>query len=224
MGTIFINKKISKLSREKYKTLLICLFVIVIFQYSRNLLFDISERIPIILNGIFLYMFGGYVKKYNPFDKLKIWHIMFFMLIILGIMYFYYYNFTISNINQAILDNNKSFTQKFMSYTEYEPQLVVFAILIFELFRRIKIKNNRIINYIASSYFMIYIIHNNNFTKLLFLKIDFINPYYYNLSNFTFKIIIFIIIIFITGFILYMLYSLLVKFINKFFNKYLNSN
>ena len=222
-GSLFINKKINRLSREKYRTILICLFAIITFQYTRNLLSDISERIPTILNGIFLYIFGGYIKKYNPFHKLKNWHIIFFILIISGIMYFSYYNFITGNINQAILDNNDNFTQTFMAYFEYEPHLVVLAILIFELFRRIKIKNNLLINYIASSAFMVYIIHNNTFMKQLYLKIDFITPYYYNLPKFIIMIVVFILVIFIIGVLCFSLYRLIANFVNKFLNKYLNT-
>lgn len=117
-------------------------------------------------------------------------------------MFFSYYNFTIGNINQAIQDNSENFTQTFVLYFEYEPHLVVISILIFELFRRIKIKNNRLINYIASSAFMVYIIHNNNFMKQIYLKIDFLNSYYYNFSKFILMIIVFIIAIFAIGVII----------------------
>ena len=84
LGEVFLNKKISELSKGKYKTILICLFAIISFQYTRNLLSDISERLPNILNGTFLYLFGGYVQKYNPFKKIKNWHILLSILFILS--------------------------------------------------------------------------------------------------------------------------------------------
>ena len=138
-------------------------------------------------------------------------------------MYMSYHNYTINFINNSLYDEIENYHQTFILYDEWSIPCLIIGLSIFELFRRIKINPNKIINYIASSVFMIYLIHENYFTRKLFYEIDWIKPYCTNLPLFIGLLLLIVSIVFITGLIIYVLFNLFMKLVDNYCKKYLNT-
>ena len=209
LGKLFINKYINKLDKNKYTILLVILFSIISFSFTAGTLSGIFESSKVILTGIFLYLLGGYLKKYNPFKNIK--SFVFILLIILTfvMMAISYKNRTMSDINSSL--GNECYYQKIEYYSENLLPCLVLSISLFELFSRLKMKSNKIINYIASSTLIVYILHDNEYIRMFFRKIDWIKPYHDNIFKFILLIVLTVVAVFTTGVLLQMIYDGLVK-------------
>ena len=214
LGELFINKRIAKLDRGKYKTLLLILFAFISTAFMAGLISGITGHLTTLTTGIFLYLFGGYLKECQPFKNYKWWMFILTILFMFGMMTISYRNLAVSNINTAIKDNVEMINQSFGEYTERSFSCILIAICIFELFSRLKIKSNNIINYIASSTLIIYMLHDNDFARKLWQQIDFIKPYHDNMIGFILMILFNILLVMVLGIIFNAIYNLIMKYVN----------
>ena len=213
IANYFINKQISKLSQKEYLILLISLFVIVTFSFSYVLLSDISYHLQVLMAGIFYFLLGGYLKKYNPFKNIKGFVFIFIIIFTLIMLYISYRNRTLSNINY-ILSTNSSFSNyqsTFGYYYEGSITVMLIAVSLFELFTRINIKNSKIINYVSSAMFMTYLIHDNDFVRDLFRIIDWIPLYNSNMKLFLVYFVGVVLIVLTCGIVSYTIYNLIIN-------------
>ncbi len=208
---LYLNKFLNKLNKKNYLTFLMILFVLITTVFTRTLLSELSENLSITIVGIFLYSLGGYISKYNPLKQIKTSALVVTMFIIFLLMGLSYYNNAISNINFSLLNNSIEFTQTFYTYTNNSFWILMISLCIFEIFTRIKIKESKIINYIASAMFMTYMLHVNDFAKALFKNIEWVQPYYDNFLLFIGIILLTIIVIIALGIICYTMYVVLYK-------------
>lgn len=220
IGELFLNKFLSKLSKKEYITFLLALFAIVSLKHPGDAIQQISNNIRSICAGLLIYSFGGYIKKYKPFKNIK--SIIFIILIVLtlGEIILSYHNYTITNINDALFNQTDNYIQTLFHFNRYSIESLIIGTCFFELFRRINIKKNKIINFVAASTFMIYLIHETNFIWQLYMKIDWVSLYYYSMPKFfgTFFIIVFA--LFVIGLIAYIIFIYLIKlFESKTFKK-----
>ncbi len=209
LGKLFINKYINKISKNNYTVLLMILLSLISFSYTLNAFSNIFNSLEKLITGIFLYLLGGYLKEYNPFKNIK--SFVFILLIILTfiMMAISYKNRTITDINSSL--GNECYYQKMNYYSEYLLPCLVISISMFELFSRLKIKSNKIINYIASSTLIIYIFHDNEYIRTLFRSINWIKPYHDNIIRFIILIASTVTAVFTAGVLLQMIYDELVK-------------
>lgn len=164
IAALFLNKVLIDFDKEQYVSFLIIIFATTQFSWSAGLLNGIGGNLNLLLTGIFLYSLGGFIKKYNPFEKIRA--IMFFIIIVaLYVMiYISYYNNTMTNIEYFFRDNPDGvFIQSLMWFDNSSLIILLFSICIFEIFRRLKIPYSRIINFLGASTFMVYLIHDNSF-------------------------------------------------------------
>ncbi len=222
LGYLFINKFINNLTKDKYTMILVILFISISTSFIRELINGISPAVVTMVTGLFLYLSGGYINKYNPFKKIKIWHILLFVLSIIAFMFFSYYNFTLNNINTALLNNTNTYMQQFRYYEEYTTQCLLMSIALFELFKRFKINKNKVINYISSSTFIIYLIHDNLFGRALLRLINWQYYLHEHILLFILIILLVVITIFILGVIIYTIYEQILKQIDKYCKKYIS--
>lgn len=74
-----------------------------------------------------------------------------------------YYNRTMTRLSEYLQSGSTDpFLPIFPLYLYWSIVPFLMALCLFELFRRIHIGSNRIINFIGASTFMIYLIHNND--------------------------------------------------------------
>ena len=124
-------------------------------------------------------------------------------------------NNQITNYLTNINDINVFHPMLFESFIEYSISCMIIAISTFELFRRIRIKNNKVINYISAATFMTYLIHDNDFVRGLFRKISWIPMYANDLKSFLLYILCIVLIVLSIGIVVYSSYILLNKIIKS---------
>jgi surface polysaccharide O-acyltransferase-like enzyme len=212
-GKLFLNKFLNKLSNKEYLSFLLILFAVCQLSFSR----DIIEKVvsSTFVYGIFVYSLGGYIKKYNPFKDVK--STVFVLSIILSfvLMTLSYRNQVQRDIALALFNKMPNYYQTFTNYSEYSIIVLIIGLSLFELFRRMNIKYSKVINYIASTTFMIYLFHDNEFIHSITRSIDWAAPLHNDIIRFLLMVGIKTIVVFVITSILYFIYSLIIKYIES---------
>lgn len=224
IGAIFLNDSLRKMDRDHYRRLLVVLFLIVSLLFTSKLLENLMDNLNIVAGGIFFYALGGYIRKYNPFEKLRAWVLAAIPVAILALLYLSYYNNTTTKIAQYLEDVGirqlagsgiDTFKQPVFGITDTGIITIVMAVTIFEITRRINIGSIKPINYIARTTFMIYIIHDNEFWYDIWGLTKWVDMFYYTPRIFAVNYLKWIAIMFVIGTASYLLYSLTCKACNK---------
>lgn len=217
----FLNRFIATLDRKKYLGFLFTILAISQLSWSGSLLDDLAKGLRTVVIGVFLYSLGGYIKKYNPFEKVRgyvIFLVIILINILIGISYHnivmgkiqaYYYNQTVQSVPAT------EFTQSIPKFDNYSIVVVLLGICIFELFRRINLPSLKILNGIAKATFMIYLIHDNGFAYSLWETQDWITLLYEDFWGFMAKLGIWTVGVFVTGLVAYYLFVLGAKLLKK---------
>ena len=162
----YLNKLIESLNRKEFKRLLIIglIFLCIIdlpfetFRIDRGLHFSWL---------FFLYLFGAYIRIYEPMKNIKNINLIKISIFCIGsaflskylIEYILKYQLTIANT--IFLDRNNSIF------------IVIYALCMFELFKRIKMNKNvlsKLILTISKTTFGIFLIHYNYVILSMFLR------------------------------------------------------
>lgn len=144
----FINKVLVTITKKEYKTLL--LILVTTFSIIPTI---INRDFPVdnIVWFITLYCIAGYIKLYGLPEKIK-WH--HYLIAVLGLIII---NFLIVTFDINVYE----------AFKQHKLNTLLISISIFMLFKQIKIKNNKLINQIASATFGVYLIHDNSFIRPL---------------------------------------------------------
>ena len=209
-----LNSYLQKIDRTQYRNILLIMFAIVSIVWIRNVISKIG--LDGIASGVFIYMLGGYIKKYDPFQKVNGWIAFLVIVFSFIVMGFSYYLYTANNINAAILGNKEAYNTVIGEYSEFSITCLAVGVSLFELIRRFKIKDSFVINYIASATFLIYLIHDNSYVHGLFYKIDWVDMIYNKeYGKLLLYLALIIIGIFILGVVLYSIYNLIMSLLHK---------
>ena len=160
--TPFFRKIVENISKRDFKiilTLMIIIWGIIAFVPKTKTFFNEFIWLTVI------YFIGAYIKKYNfnvlKSNKLRIISIMIIILIM--------------NIVMAVLEM-LSIKIPVLSKVVYyfnntnSPFVLLLTVLIFNIFKNLTVKNNNIINKVASTTFGIYLIHENVFLRDIIWK------------------------------------------------------
>lgn len=218
----FINKLIEALNKKNYQKLLILLLVLfsIIPTVTGGESFDNGGYT--LYNFIFLYLIGGYFRKYplkemyifKPMSKRLYQIIMIITFITACTLNFILTNYMekIGNVNSILGELSNYIGKASIAYSN--PLVIIQTIAYFEFFSTLNIKN-KLINKVASLTLGVYMIHDNNFIRTniyKWLKID-------NGPIYSYKFIIYIfliaILIYIACSIIEYLRQLLFKFVYK---------
>lgn len=220
---LFLNKFLEKLNSKEYLGFLLATLTLSQLGWAGSLFDDLANGTRTVIVGIFFYSFGGYIKKFNPFERVR--GFVFFLIIILtnGIIAISYHNSAIGRIqsynynlaNSQGTITSTDFFQSIPKFQNYSIVVVILGICLFEIFRRIKLPTIKPINYIAQATFMIYLLHDNGFAYSLWLTEDWITVLYNSCYDFLFMLCRWAGAIFLFGFITYVIYTLLFFILNK---------
>ena len=217
----FINRFLASLDRKKYLGFLFTRLAISQLSWSGSLLDDLAKGLRTVVIGIFLYALGGYIKKYNPFEKLRGYVLVLVIVLtncLIGISYHntvmgkiqsYFYNQT--TIGATATD----FTQSIPKFDNYSIVVVIIGICVFELFRRLRLPELRLINWIAQGTFMIYLLHDNGFAYSIWQTQDWITLLYNDFWGFVLKLGIWTATVFGIGYLAYLVFLILSKSLHK---------
>lgn len=208
----FLNKRLADISQNQFLTALVCVGAAVTFAFTTSILKNLiggSDYLAQVVMGVFLYMTGGYMKKYNPFKDIKIAAIIGVIILAFVFLFLGFYNTTMSNIAKFENGTRQSFTQAIVLTGNISAFIVVVAVSVFELFRRTEIGQNKMINKIASATVMIYIVHDVEFTYSFCRIINWPRLLHQSIIKTVVLLIIITIAIFLYGFCAFLLQQLL---------------
>ncbi len=204
---LFLNKYLLGLDRKKYTTFLLVLFAVLQIYWSAKIVNAFANGLSDLLTGVFLFSVGGFISLYNPFEKIKTSALLLSLLLFFVLVIISGYNISVNNIDTYLSSKTTdAFVPAFPYYDEHNFIPLVAGIIIFELFRRIKMPNSKIINFISSSTFVIYLAHDNTYIHSVWKTIDWSSLLYYSPLKFIITYAIVVLLTFLFGFIVYLLY------------------
>ena len=185
----YINLFINKLTHKEFKNFLILCFVVLsIVPYITGFKILINDGYSLI-NFIFLYMIGAYLRKYPIKDSyhFKRMSINSYRLLMFGLFFFMFIlNYLFNNYAGQINGMSNVFSEiasRILNskFTYATPFVIIQTIAYFEIFNTFKFKN-KIINIISSSVIGVYLFHENpiirdNIYKILHLTNKYIIGY-----------------------------------------------
>lgn len=205
---LFLNRFLDKLDRKGYAAFLIVLFALISFFWSRSVMANLAMGIEIIFTGVFLYSLGGFIRKYNPFEKIRVWVLVAIIVVINAVIYGNYYVAAVNNIQEFYAQGEEIFIHTIPLYSDYQFVPIALGIVLFELFRRMKLPNSRVINYLGAATFMVYLTHDNEFVYSLWNFQDWIAPLHNDMGRFIGTYFIWLLGTFGAGVLIYTLYVL----------------
>lgn len=216
LARLFLNRYLEKLERKQYRLFLFALLCMTQFKWIIKLLNGVTGNLVILVTGVFLYSLGGYIRRYQPFARVRTWAIFG---VIAGI-YALLFLSTYAGVQDRIQDYyREASTDPFIQYIPNVGDNSIVAILLglslFELFRRIKMPCCRGINYLGGATFMIYLFHDNSFFYSLWDKQDWITLLAEHPIGFLLRYGIWTVRTFVYGLIAYLGYRLLCRLCRK---------
>ncbi len=199
IGNFFINKMINNFSKEQFQIYLLVLFSLFSLSFTRNIFAEFSIELAKVVNGLFVYSLGGYIKKYNPLKNIKNIYLSLIIIICYIVVIFSYRSNVISNLNDQ-------YYQSFETYYDWSLIPIVVGVLLFEIFNRINFKS-KIINSLSSATLTIYILHDNYFVYNLLRKIEYVKLLHNNYAYFIIILIFTTIALYMIGYIIYLLFK-----------------
>lgn len=213
-GALFLNRILASFDRKQYLAFVLSLFAIVSFSWTRGIVADLTSDL---FTGLFLYSLGGYIRRYDPFATLRSGFIWFIIIACYALVLLSQFN-TASQALSKLWQSEQVPTQ--MSHSllysgNYTISSLIVAICIFELFRRLSMPCSKIINFLGSSTFMVYLIHENDFFHSFWLQYDWLAVLRESPIEFVLKCIAWTVFTFACGFVAYVLYLQFMHFCKK---------
>ena len=207
-----LNKVINFITKKQYKNFLIVFGALLVVGPTFSTLHIHND----FLTCLFMYLIGGYIRRFNVLIPVKSAK---------GIFYFLAFYTLITKLNCVLIKNNLSYLSNIFNLSDVNNLFsVLLGILIFLSFKNMKPKYNKKINILSKAVFGIFLIHDfyriRNFLWFdLFKNSQFAtSPYFALYSIFT------IIIVFTVCIIISLIYNFTIgKLVDKFV-KYLNDN
>lgn len=161
VAALFLNKRLARLDLHQYATFLIVLFALTQCVYPGEMLHDTIGHGRQILYGILVYALGGAIRRFHLFDRIRTWAVAAVIAATYAVVWLSYYNATLERIDHATRDGWSVFTQWLSDPSDESITVLLIAVAVFELFRRMPSFHSRLINYLGSAAFMVYLIHDN---------------------------------------------------------------
>ena len=167
-GKLFLNTHLKKMTKKTWH-LILCVGLSVLCIGTFHGFLDSFTQPGQILTpstlvlGVFLYTLGAYIRKYNPFSRIKTWVLWVSALALAILPVWSFYENTKLAIFKYVLGT--VFQQAHLvDANPYMGNIIVLilSLIVFELFRRIKPFVSKTINYIASATLMIYLVHTSD--------------------------------------------------------------
>ncbi len=212
LASLFLNKYLVNLDKKKYLGFLFTILAISQLGWSGGLLDDLAKGLRTVVIGIFLYALGGYIRKYNPFEKIRGYVLILIIIACNCLVGISYYNITNGKIQSFFYNQNLAepkvteFVQSIPKFDNYSFIVVIIGLCLFELFRRINLPSIKIINIVAQGTFMIYLLHDNGFAYSIWSTQDWITLLYKDFKGFVSKLALWALGVFAVGLIAYWVY------------------
>lgn len=219
LGTLFLNYFLTEFSYCQYKVFLVVLLALTQFSFTGGILDTITSGRTLCM-GILLYALGGFVRKFNPFVKISGYLLILVMVVLFVLTALSYYNRTMTRLSEYLQSGSiDPFLPIFPLYLYWSIVPFLMALCLFELFRRIHIGSNRIINFIGASTFMTYLIHNNDCFNTVWDRYNWAGALYNQPVVFVKHLLVCTVLTFLVGIIAYAFYCMAEKMMKKILMK-----
>ena len=209
IARFFLNDFLGKMNDKNYITFLIICFSLTQFGWTGILLDGFVPGLRTLLTGIFLYALGGYIRKNNYLSRIRTYVFVLTIFITYSLVFISAYNVTQSNIHNYINEGIETdYIQNISSFSNYSIVVIIVGICIFEIFRRIKISNVKVLNYCGQATFMVYLLHDNELFYSIWNTQDWITLLYAYPYKFIIKLLIWSGSVFVCGIVIYSLYKM----------------
>lgn len=207
-----INKFIECLNKKSYqKVLILVFFIFSVMSFITGGKFFVNDGYNF-YNFIFLYLIGGYLRRYN-IKEIKISKYRVILILVFFLMAII--NFSLVELAYFVNDSsgivyeisNRILNFKLLYST---PFVIIQTISYFLFFETLKLKN-KTINFLSSCVFGVYLFHENSYVRLWiykFLKIDSGDLTIYNIFL---RVLLGIIFIFVVGIVIEIVRKLLFR-------------
>jgi len=209
IAKLFLNRLLQGFDKKQYIEFMLVIFAVVEFEWTGALLDGLVPDLRMLFTGLFLYSFGGYIRKYNPFKNLRISAIIVFFIAMIFCICISSYNERSANIASFIKSGSESYKQALVSFSNFNVLVLFTAIMLFELFRRINIGNSKVVNYIGGTTFMVYLIHDNELFYKFWGRCDWIKLLHDNPMLYVVNILKWGVMTFMVGVLAYVVYRLI---------------
>lgn len=216
IGALFLNRFLATLDNKQYMAYLFTLFTIFSLSWSGGIIDSLAGGLRTLVLGIFLYSLGGFIRKYDPFKKVRTYVFFLVIAVIYVLIYISFYNTTQNAIENYYRSGTTDlFIQSIPDFDNFSFISIVIGVSMFEVFRRIHIPTSRIINFLGKSTFMIYLIHDNSFFYSLWDLRDWITTLYNTPMLFVYKLVKWTLATFAVGVVVYICYCVLSRIFKK---------
>ena len=209
-GALFLNRYLAKLDQKKFAAFVLVLLALASFGWSGSLADVLASGLRTFLTGLFLYSMGGYIKRFDPFKRVRLFTLL---LVILGcylIIWISGYNSDVTMIENYFRSGAQgTFFQNIPIFANHNIVILISSICIFEAFRRIHLPSSRLITFLGKSTFMVYLMHDNSFFYELWNLKDWITILASNPLSFLLQLLKCGAKTFAIGVLAYILYELL---------------
>lgn len=215
-GSLFFNNFLSGLDYKKYSAFLLTLFAFFSFQWSGNRADMLAGGLRTLLAGLFLYAMGGFIKRFDPFNKIRSYVFFLISFVIYLLIWISSYNLTETNIETYVRNASKEpFIQSIPGFPNHSIVVIILALCLFEIFRRIHLPQSKVIAFLGKSTFMVYLIHDGTFFYEIWNLKDWVTTLEKSPAMFIFQLLKWAGYSFAAGVIAYILYEVSLLIVGK---------
>ena len=216
LAKLFLNRFTAKLTRSQFTALLLTILAVTQFSWTGNLLDSLALYLRTLTIGVFYFLLGGYIARYNPFEKLKTSALFLTIAAAYAVRFLSAFNMVSQSIYEFVKSNSDgSHIPLFQGYCNYEITVVILIICIFELFKRLNVPHNAAIDFIGKSTLMIYFIHENGLFHSFYISDNWVETLSASVGLYLLKWFKWAAIAFAAGLAAYVLYTLLGKLLPR---------
>ena len=216
VGRLFLNEQLNKIGRASYRNVLLVVFAVFSLCWPGGILNSLADGFRTLALGVFLYALGGYIKLYNPFARIRSGALFLIILVTYDLIYLSYYGIVQTGIHSYLAGNQAAdFIQPLYYVDNFSLVVVVLAVVLFELFSRIKL-SSRIVNFFGGGTLMIYLIHGHGFWIQLVQGHDWVSLLFHNPLLYCFEVFKWAVFTYVAGVLGYFLFLSFMQLCTKF--------
>ena len=224
LAKVFFNGFTAKLTQSQYKSLLLTVLAVSQFTFTASLLENLSQGLRNLSIGVFFFLMGGYIARYNPFKNVKAYTFLLAIAATYAVWLLSQYNSASQAIDEFIKSGNTKFVRTVQAPGNHGIIAVIIIICLFELFRRLNVPKNSVINFIGQSTLMIYLIHENRFFQMFYKDDSWMEALTTNVLAYCLMWMKWAAIAFAAGLAVYVLYTLFGKTLPRMRSLFISQN
>ncbi|MGX7202198.1 hypothetical protein BCR22_02970 [Enterococcus plantarum] len=165
-----LNDFLDRLDKKSYLNFILIMTFLLSFMEIFNVLTNLKIQNFVI--GILVYSIGGFIRLYNPLQKVKTINLLLCIVSFVAIQIIQYKVNLNTNLNEFYKEPSALFVKSPFINVLWSPSILfmICSVSIFELFSRLKIGSIRLINSVSAATFTVYLFHESYFFRKIQIK------------------------------------------------------